>query len=100
MTEFERKEKTLLELIELLDIPDSYYERAKARYQSLAEWFCHAVSSRRTFDPIVYPHGSFRLGTVVPAVFACDKYDLDVVCALVTTKPVVNQATIMNLTGD
>lgn len=100
MTDTQKREKTLTELVGLLDVPDSYYERAKARYQSLGRWFCRDGSSLKRFGPSVYPQGSFRLGTVVRPVFDCDEYDLDVVCELATTKGDVTQAAIKQLVGD
>ena len=99
MTDTEKKEAVLKELIELLDIPDSYYERAKARYQSLGDWFCRDESVLKPYSPTVYPQGSFRLGTVVRPVFDCDEYDLDIVCELLATKGDVTQAYIKELVG-
>ena len=99
MTDIEKREAVLKELIELLDIPDSYYERAKARYQSLGDWFCRDESVLKPYSPTVYPQGSFRLGTVVRPVFDCDEYDLDVVCELLATKGDVTQAYLKELVG-
>lgn len=73
-------------LIELLDIPPSYYEKAAARHQSLGEWFHRPESGIAKYDPAVYPQGSFRLGTVIRPLLDCDEYDLDVVCQLLGLK--------------
>jgi len=99
MTDIERKETVLKELIELLDIPDSYYEKARDRYRSLGGWFCRDDSVLKPYSPDVYPQGSFRLGTVVRPVFDCDEYDLDVVCELQASKGDVTQGFIKGLVG-
>lgn len=80
------RNKRLRELLELLDIPPSYYEKAAARYQSLNDWFKRKESSVANFDPAVYPQGSFRLGTVIRPLTPDEEYDLDVVCHLVLLK--------------
>jgi len=69
-------------LIELLDIPRSYYEKAALRYQSLNDWFKRKESALARLDPAVYPQGSFRLGTVIRPLLSHEEYDLDIVCHL------------------
>src|SRR5213592_967861 len=73
----------LLELIiDHLDIPKSYYERAAARHRSLGEWLQRTDSKIAQFDPDIRPQGSFRYGTVVPPLRRGQEYDLDNVCVL------------------
>lgn len=75
----EMKNKQVIdELASCLDIPDSAYEKAEARYKDLGEWFSRKESHCSRFDPHIYPQGSFRLGTVVRA----DEFDLDLGCRL------------------
>ena len=61
-----------------VDIPESAYDKAEARYKDLATWFGRPEATCFKFDPHVYPQGSFRLGTVVRG----EEYDLDFGCRL------------------
>ena len=78
--------RRLRELLAALDIPPSLYEQAAERYQSLRDWFKRPESAIREFDPVVYPQGSFRLGTVIRPLTTDEEYDLDVVCQLMLLK--------------
>jgi hypothetical protein len=70
------------EILVALDIPDSAYEKAEARYKDLGEWFDRDESICSPFGPHIYPQGSFRLGTVVRPVTGPLEFDLDVGCRL------------------
>jgi hypothetical protein len=61
-----------------VDIPETAYDKAEARYKDLAAWFGRRESACFEYDPHIYPQGSFRLGTVV----AGEEYDLDFGCRL------------------
>lgn len=61
-----------------VDIPETAYDKAEARYKDLGEWFGRRESACFEYDPHIYPQGSFRLGTVV----AGEEYDLDFGCRL------------------
>jgi hypothetical protein len=51
----------LLEIIlNSLDIPESYYQRAADRHRSLGEWLCRPESKVAVFEPHITPQGSFR----------------------------------------
>jgi hypothetical protein len=63
-------------------LPASGYERAKSRYEDLAEWFGRAESVCAQYSPHIYPQGSFRLGTVVKPIAGDGEYDLDLGCRL------------------
>jgi hypothetical protein len=65
-----------------IDIPDSAYEKAEARYKDLGEWFGRKEAHCHPFDPHIYPQGSFRLGTVIHPVDEDGEYDLDMGCRL------------------
>ena len=75
-------DRVLVEILGELDIPDSSYERAKLRYEDIAEWFGRPESKCLLFDPHISPQGSFRLGTVVRPVDPDGEYDLDIGCRL------------------
>lgn len=85
------------ELAECLDIPESAYEKAEARYKDLGEWFSRADGVCAPYDPHIYPQGSFRLGTVVNA----EEFDLDCGCRLTTgvTKESHTQEQLKDLVG-
>lgn len=60
------------------DIPDEVYERSVARYEDVGAWLSEYWTE--SSDGLVYPQGSFRLGTVVQPINPRDDYDIDLVC--------------------
>lgn len=87
-------------LVELLDIPPSFYQKAADRYQSLGEWLHRKESKVADLSPEVYLQGSFRYGTVIRPLLASEEYDLDLVCQIVLTKSAVTQKYVKHLLGD
>lgn len=88
------------ELISGLDIPDSRYELAKARYDSVGAWLHRKESRVVGFDPAVTPQGSFRLGTVIRPILESEEYDLDLVCQLQNlSKRDLSQKQVKELVG-
>jgi hypothetical protein len=89
------------EILLSLDIPESAYEKAEARYKDLGEWFDREESRCSPFSPHIYPQGSFRLGTVVRPVTGPLEYDLDLGCRLRfgITKFTHTQKQLKNLVG-
>ena len=71
-----------LAIVELLEIPDSYYPLASQRYESLGRWLHRPESSVSKLAPAVYPQGSFRYGTVVRPLLKHEEYDLDLVAEI------------------
>jgi len=95
-TQTQRLEK----LLEGIDIPRSYYERAVDRYKSLSEWFCREQSEIAQYEPVVYIQGSFRLGLVNRPLHAREEYDLDVVCELrLLAKSGITQKELKEMVG-
>ena len=92
----------LLEIIvDHLDVPQSYYEKAAARHRSLGEWLHRKESTVAAFDPDIRPQGSFRYGTVVRPIRPGEAYDLDNVCLLrALTKGAITQAELKTLFGN
>ncbi|MCH8146685.1 MAG: nucleotidyltransferase [Planctomycetes bacterium] len=86
-------------IVEILDIPQSYYEKARRRYESLGEWLHRDESTIARFDPAVYPQGSFRYGTVIRPLMKKEEYDLDLVSQVALTKDSVTQAQLKELVG-
>ncbi len=61
------------------DIPEDVYLRAVARYEDVGAWLANYwVES--PVDGLVYPQGSFPLGTVVQPIDPRGTYDVDLVC--------------------
>lgn len=91
---------TLLDMIvDGLDIPKSYYEKAIERHISLGEWLCRPESKLTAFRPYVYLQGSFRYGTVIRPLLATEAYDLDNVTTLTMAKTAMTQKQIKQLYG-
>ena len=86
-------------LADLLDIPPSYYEKARERYGSLADWFHRDGSPLLAHDPLVFPQGSFRYGTVIRPLLQAEEYDLDLVCELDMAKRETTQCALKEMVG-
>ena len=82
-----------------LDIPESYYELAIKRYESIGEWFEREVSIVAQYAPLIYPQGSFLLGTVTKPISERDEYDLDLVSELNLRKNSISQDDLKRLVG-
>jgi hypothetical protein len=78
----EQKKLILNNMVDLLEIPESAYEKANKRYEDLGEWFGRNESSVENNDPHVFPQGSFRLGTAIRPINGDEAYDLDLCCKL------------------
>jgi hypothetical protein len=74
----DKAHRIIEEVAACIDIPETAYEKAEARYTDLGKWFGRPESVCFEFDPHIYPQGSFRLGTVVRG----EEYDLDFGCRL------------------
>jgi hypothetical protein len=91
--------RLLEEILELLDIPPSYYKKAEDRYLSLGRWFHRPESSVRDHKPDVYVQGSFRYGTVIRPLLRNEEYDLDLVCQLALSKGQMSPMALKELVG-
>jgi len=94
-----RLSKILGGVAESLDIPDSKYEEAVLRYEAVAEWLDANDSNLHVFRPMIYPQGSFSLGTMVKPINAADEYDIDLVCHLGIDKDNVTKTKLKNMVG-
>lgn len=86
-------------IVDLLDIPPSYYEKAADRYVSFGKWLHRPESLVAQFDPMVYLQGSFRYGTVNRPLFKDEEYDLDLVSELKLVKTQLTQERLKQLLG-
>ncbi|MCA0778167.1 nucleotidyltransferase [Vibrio vulnificus] len=75
-------EQLLSQLVDDLDLPDSAYETAVRRYESIGEWLGREDSSCADCDPHIFPQGSFRLGIAIKPLSGLEEYDLDLSCNL------------------
>jgi hypothetical protein len=82
MITVEQKNLILSNMVDLLEIPESAYEKAKKRYDDLGEWFGRTESKVEESDPHIFPQGSFRLGTAIRPLNEDEAYDLDLSCKL------------------
>jgi hypothetical protein len=87
-------------IAELLDIPDSKYEDAVRRYEAVGKWLDADDSPLHIYRPIIYPQGSFRLGTMIKPVNDGDEYDIDLVCHMEINKRNVSQEQLKRMVGD
>lgn len=78
----EQKKIILENVLELIELPPSAYEKAKKRYDDLGEWFGRDESIVKNNNPHVFPQGSFRLGTAIRPLDEKEEYDLDLACKL------------------
>jgi hypothetical protein len=71
---------TLLELsIADFDIPDDVRRVAEQRYHDVGDWLADYYDGNAA-DGVIYPQGSFLLGTVVQPISNSGEYDIDLVC--------------------
>lgn len=81
-------------LAQFLDIPESYFEEARSRYQAIGNWLERDESIVSQYAPEIYPQGSFLLGTVIKPITNKDEYDIDLVCRLYLSKTTVTQKSL------
>jgi hypothetical protein len=62
-----------------LQLTESRYNEAVARYESVAEWLDRPGSFLARFSPKIFPQGSMRIGTTVKPL-GSEEHDLDFVC--------------------
>lgn len=92
-------EQALEDLAEALQVPESRYREAEARYKSVGKWLGRPESVLTNVNPAVYVQGSFRLGTVIRPVSDAEDYDIDIVCELGVSKSRYTQAELKNFLG-
>lgn len=97
----EQKRLLLEHMTELLELPDSAYQKAKKRYDDMGKWFGRDESPCKNNDPHIFPQGSFRLGTAIRPLDDKEEYDLDLVCKLEEgiTKATHTQEALKDLVG-
>ncbi|MBU2646978.1 nucleotidyltransferase [bacterium] len=82
MITIEQKRVFIDNMVKLLELPDSAYDKARNRYEDLGEWFDRDESAVSGNNPHIFPQGSFRLGTAIRPLDESEEYDLDLACKL------------------
>jgi hypothetical protein len=78
----EQKRVVIDNMVKLLELPISAYDKARKRYEDLGEWFDRDESTVAGNNPHIFPQGSFRLGTAIRPLDESEEYDLDLACKL------------------
>ncbi len=78
----EQKRVVIDNMVKLLELPESAYDKARKRYEDLGEWFDRDESAVSGNNPHIFPQGSFRLGTAIRPLDESEEYDLDLACKL------------------
>ncbi len=86
-------------LLSLIDITESAYEKATARYQEVGQYLCREGSLVARYSPDIYPQGSFLLGTVIRPPSEDEDYDIDLVSQLKISKSEISQKDFKQLVG-
>ncbi len=86
-------------LVASLEVPESMYQKAMRRFDSITDHLKRPNSLLRKNVPILYPQGSFNLGTAIKPFDEDGHYDVDVVCELNETKGAITQKSLKELVG-
>lgn len=84
---------------EELDIPETKYREAEARYTAIGAWLERNQSSVREYSPEIYVQGSFLLGTVIKPISESGQYDVDSVCRVSLTPVQCSQKELKEMVG-
>ena len=79
-------EAVLKEIAESIDISDSQKKIAIECYEEIGKWLDSDDSDLKDLNPVIYPQGSFRLGTVIRPIGDKEEFDIDLVCKLDLSK--------------
>lgn len=72
----------ILEIIcNKLQISNEQHASAEEKYSAVGKWLAASDSPLYNFQPLIFPQGSFRIGTTVKPI-TDDDYDIDLVCHL------------------
>lgn len=92
----------LEKIISEIELPESAYEKAKSRYEHIADWLSRPESACTLYLPHIGAQGSFALGTATKPSDEKDAYDLDIFCVLMSKLTTDNrtQKQIKDLIGN
>lgn len=89
----------MIDLSAELDVPPSKYAEAKEHYEAVGDWLGDEDSFLSPYEPVIYPQGSFALGTAVRPL-GDDDYDVDCVCLLQLKEGDTTQYKLKSMVGD
>src|SRR5438132_887955 len=64
-----------------LQLSATNHAAAETHYRAVGEWLAAKESPLYAVAPIIYPQGSFRIGTTIPPI-GTNEHDLDFVCEI------------------
>jgi hypothetical protein len=77
----EQLERIFSDLAARINISDALFKVADEEYTALGKWINNETEKNGTkYKVLIYPQGSFALGTVIKPISDEDDYDLDLVC--------------------
>lgn len=77
----EQLERIFSDLAARINISDVLFKAADEEYTALGQWINKETENNDTkYNVLIYPQGSFALGTVIKPISDEDDYDLDLVC--------------------
>lgn len=92
-------ESFLEEVAKSIDISQSQYDEAVAKYTSIGEWLDRPDSTLNKFDPEIFPQGSFLIGTAIRPLDNREEFDIDLVCKLAASKNDFSQESLKAAVG-
>lgn len=75
-------DQLLSDVADKIQLAPSSYNKAVDRYYRIAEHLSEEVSGISRYDPVIYPQGSFRVGTTISAQEDDQDYDIDLILEL------------------
>lgn len=97
-----RKKQEIVELLDRLgqqiEITETRYEEAKARYETVGTWLAESTSPYLHHSQI-YPQGSIALGTTIKPLTTAE-FDVDLVCLLPPLDYQLDAKVVKALIGD
>ena len=94
----QRLEAVLHHLADEIDVPPARYQEAKNHYNAVGDWLGREDSELALFAPIVFPQGSFALGTAIRPI-GDEEYDVDAVCLLQQPPDNLTQPQLKEMVG-
>ena len=101
MNEHERRQRFELVLRHLaaeIDVSATRYKEAKNHYNAVGDWLGEEDSDLAPYAPIVFPQGSFALGTAIRPI-GDEEYDVDAVCLLQRPPAYLTQQQLKAMVG-
>ncbi len=86
----------ILELIcDRLQITATQHNLAEEKYRAVGNWLRAKESPLYRYEPVIYPQGSFRIGTTVRPI-GREEYDVDLVCQLLNDGSIIDPMKLLN----